>query len=323
MISLRERMSLLQKAFGKCVLANDGVNASLRCVNHNCNSRLNHTKLKLVIKLDEELYHCWVCGLKGRKILTLFRKYAPSYFDQAKEIFSYDNITQKQIDIIKEEVKLPKGFLLLASNLDSKHPDVKAVLKYLKTRDITIQDMWYYRLGTTTFGRTRRRVIFPSLNLDGDVNYWVARIIDEGKTYKYCNSKATKKTIIFNEINIDFTKRLTIVEGPFDLVKCDENAICLLGSDLNEKYSLFRECAKHRTPILLALDADMPIKIQKISKALHMAGCNIKIMPLGKFSDVGEMSKEQFIEQKRLAYNWDPIDQLYQKISGIKNGTIL
>ena len=323
MISLRERLSLLQKAFGRCVLANDGVNVAVRCVNPKCDSRSDPSKLKLTVKLDDELYHCWVCDLKGRRILPLFRKYAPAHLAAARELFSREGTQKRPVDVVEVSVEIPPGFLLLAKNLNSRDPDVKAVLRYLTTRGITEEDLWRFRLGTTVRGRTRRRVIFPSLKSDGEINYWVARTIDENRKPKYLNSKAAKKTVVFNEIDIDFHKRLTLVEGPFDLIKCDENATCLLGSSIGKTYSLFHECARFRTPVLLALDSDMPEKIQKMAKMFYETGCEVEILPLGKFADVGEMSRKQFVFQKQLAYTWTPMDSLYQKIFAIKSGSII
>lgn len=323
MISLRERLSLLQKAFGKCLLANDGINVSMRCVNPSCGSRSDSTKLKLTVRLDDERFHCWVCDLKGRRVLQLFYKYAPSYTESAKELFASDMQKTQQAEQQQEKVELPTGFLLLADNLQTRDPDIRAALRYLSFRGISERDLWRYRLGTTKSGRTRRRVIFPSLNSDGDLNYWVARTIDEGRKLKYLNSKATKRNVIFNEIDIDFRKRLTLVEGPFDLIKCDDNATCLLGSALNPSYALFHEIARFRTPVLLALDADMPEKTQKIASLLYGAGCDIEILPLGKFSDVGEMTRHEFLNFKSCAQAWDPIDSLYQKISSIKSGSII
>ena len=323
MISLRERLSLLQKAFGKCVLANDGVNVAMRCVNPKCDSRSDPSKLKLAVKLDEELYHCWVCDFRGKKILPLFRRYAPTYVDSAKELFSGEGRRNEPLEVHEENIELPRGFLLLAQHLGSRDPDVKAVLRYLTIRGITERDLWRFRLGTTTFGRTRRRVIFPSLKPDGDLSYWVARAIDGERKPKYLNSKATKKNVVFNEIDIDFSKRVTLVEGPFDLVKCDDNATCLLGSSLGRSYALFHACARLRTPVLLALDSDMPEKTQKIAGMLYEAGCVVEVLPLGKFVDVGEMSKEEFVAQKRAAYLWNPMDSLHQKISAIKSGSII
>ena len=323
MISLSERLSLLQKAFGKCVLSRDSTNVAIRCVNPECGSRSDTSKLKLVIKLNNELYHCWVCGIKGRSVLPLFQKYAPAHVGRAKDIFSKTSLKAVQVDDTPQEVELPNGFLLLAKNLHSKDPDVRAIFRYLSSRGITERELWRFKLGTSKSGKCRRRVIFPSLDIEGKINYWVARAIDEDRKPKYLNSKTAKKLVIFSEADLDFKKQLTIVEGPFDLVRCNDNTTCILGSSLSKSHALFQECARNLTPILLALDADMQQKTQKIASLLYSAGCDVKILPLGRYSDVGEMTKEQFLAQKELAYVWNPIDSLHQKISAIKSGSII
>ena len=323
MISLSERLSLLQKAFGKCVLSRDSTNVAIRCVNPECGSRSDTSKLKLVIKLNNELYHCWVCGIKGRSVLPLFQKYAPAHVGRAKDIFSKTSLKAVQVDDTPQEVELPNGFLLLAKNLHSKDPDVRAIFRYLSSRGITEKELWRFKLGTSKSGNCRRRVIFPSLDIEGKINYWVARAIDEDRKPKYLNSKTAKKLVVFSEADLDFKKQLTIVEGPFDLVRCNDNTTCILGSSLSKSHTLFQECARNLTPILLALDADMQQKTQKIASLLYSAGCDVKILPLGRYSDVGEMTKEQFLAQKELAYVWNPIDSLHQKISAIKSGSII
>lgn len=325
MISYSERLNLIQRAFGKCLLGKDGVNASIRCLNRECPSRSDPAKLKLVVRVDTEQYHCWVCGMKGKNVAPLFSKYAPSYLQDAKEIFR--RLPHTLFDGTKNEpeprVELPHGFSLLVNEMSSKDPDVRAVFHYLHGRGIEDCDLWKMRLGTCVDGKYRRRVIFPSLDAEGDVNYWVARSIDSHVDMRYINAKADKKKIIFNECDIDFSKEVTLVEGPFDLIKCDENATCLLGSSLSCEQPLYFELARHETPVLLALDSDMKVKTQKIAKMLHSSGCNVKILPLESFSDVGEMSKNDFKRLKAKARIWNPIDSLTQKILSIKSGSIL
>ena len=63
--------------------------------------------------------------------------------------------------------------------------------------------------------------------------------------------------IIFNELNIDWSKELTIVEGPLDLIKTNDNATCLLGSSLTEDMLLFQKIVANKTNIKLALDSDI------------------------------------------------------------------
>jgi len=322
MISLNERLQLLQRAFGRCILGKDGVNASMRCVNPECGSRGDPSKLKLIIRLDTEQYHCWVCGMKGGKVYSLFSKYAPAYAQDARSLFR--GAVEKSEEKDKQPaVELPKGFLLLAANKHLKDPDIRAVFNYLNSRGIDDHDLWRMRLGAVKVGRLRRRIIFPSLDIEGNLNYWVSRSVDVGVIPKYFNSKAQKKSIIFNECDIDFKKPVTLVEGPFDLIKCDENATCLLGSSLSKDHELFRSLMANRTPVTLALDSDMQDKSHKIASLLYSAGCDVSIMPLGNFSDVGEMSKDQFIEQKKKSAEWNPMNSLTNKILSIKSGSIL
>jgi hypothetical protein len=321
MASLSERLQLLQRAFGRCALGKDGVNAAVRCMNPECSSRLSASKLKLIIKLDTEQYHCWVCGMKGGKVYPLFAKYAPSYAQDAKELFRGPSKAAEQKE--KDVVQLPKGFQLLATSKDDRDPDIRAVFRYLHSRGIDDHDLWRMRLGAVKTGKLRRRVIFPSLNSEGELNYWVSRAVDKEIKLKYFNSKAQKKDIIFNECDINFHEQVTIVEGPFDLIKCDRNATCLLGSSLSKGHELFRRLMLHKTPVLLALDSDMVDKTHKIASLLYSAGCDVSIMPLGRFGDVGEMSKQEFMQQKSKASLWNPMSSLSNKISSIKSGSIL
>ncbi|NIT99670.1 MAG: toprim domain-containing protein, partial [Nitrosopumilaceae archaeon] len=48
----------------------------------------------------------------------------------------------------------------------------------------------------------------------------------------------------------------TIVEGVFDLFKCNDNATTILGSTLDTDYKLFEKIVVYNTPILLAFDND-------------------------------------------------------------------
>ena len=67
----------------------------------------------------------------------------------------------------------------------------------------------------------------------------------------------------------------------------------------------------------------MPDKTQKIASLLYGVGCDVEILQLGKFSDVGEMSKNEFLSLKNSAKIWNPMDSLLQKISSIKSGSII
>jgi DNA primase len=222
-----------------------------------------------------------------------------------------------------EKIEIPKGFSLLASGLSSKEPDTRDTIKYIRRRGLSIRDMWYFRMGTCSSGRYRRRVILPSFDNEGHLNYYSARAIDSDVKMKYLNARVPKSEIIFNEMNIDWTKELTLVEGPFDLTKCDDNATCLLGSHLTERSRLFNEIIRNRTPVILALDPDAKKKSHKIAKLLSSYDVNVRMIHLGGIEDVGDMTREQFVIAKREATRWNPDDRLMDLIGSIRSGSSL
>jgi hypothetical protein len=131
-----------------------------------------------------------------------------------------------------------------------------------------------------------------------------------------------RKDIIFNEINIRWNEPLTLVEGPFDLMKCNWNATAMLGSYLDETYQLFQTIVKNNTEVVLAMDSDAENKRIKIAQKLKSYGINVKCVNLGKFNDVGEMSKHEFDHALSTAQEWTAVSLLSSKIGRIRSSSI-
>ena len=315
MIDAVERLRYLSSALGTGYLGNDGLNASFRC------PKCQHKdKNKLVIKLDDEKWHCWVCGIKGRKVSSLLFKYAKESLQGWLQKFATSEQRKFIDEPIKEEVvELPEGFIPLTKSVSD--PDYRAVIRYLDNRGIGEKEIWRYRIGTTLRGRTRRRAIITSYDVEGKLNYWTARAIDDG-TVKYINPKIDRIDVIFNEIDVDWTKELTLVEGPFDLLSMGGNATCLLGSSLLQSHALFQRIVGNQTPIILALDSDVKKKTHNIAKLLFSHGINVKMLNTGDYKDVGEMSKEEIEEAKKIAQVWNPINRLHYLINTISSGSM-
>ena len=164
----------------------------------------------------------------------------------------------------------------------------------------------------------------PSFDIAGDLNYYVARKIDnDTSSMKYINAKIPKRDVIFNEMRISWKEELTIVEGPLDLVKCDDNATCLLGSEIREGYALFNQIVKNQTPVILALDSDAIEKTHKFAKLLTSYGVSVRIFDTGDFDDVGDMSKDDFLSAKLEATPWTEESRLFYMIDKIKSGSII
>ena len=162
----------------------------------------------------------------------------------------------------------------------------------------------------------RRYLVLPSYDKNGELNYYTARKIDvsSSDSYKYKNASVSKKDIIFNEINIDWSKPLTLVEGPLDLIKTNDNATCLLGSSLTEDSALFYEIVKNKTPIKLALDRDAYSKALEIAELLTTYDVLVDIVNTKFFEDVGEMSREEFNEFYKNSTPYQQNDRLLNKI---------
>lgn len=173
---------------------------------------------------------------------------------------------------------MPDGFELIGELLvrGVRDPDHVACLKYLADRGITENVAWAFRLGVASDAASRRRVIVPSFDGDGKLNYFTAR--SAGDTWpKYLNPEADRRSVVFNEIDIDWTRELTIVEGPFDLLSCyGMNATCALGSWLDERYALFKKIVLNKTPIVLAFDPDAVGKQNKVADLLLSYGIPVR-----------------------------------------------
>ena len=166
-------------------------------------------------------------------------------------------------------------------------------------------------------------MILPSFDAEGKLNYYVARSIFKDNKFKYINAKVPKKNVIFNEINIDWNQELTLVEGPFDLIKSNDNSTCLLGCSLKEDQLLFKKIVKNNTDVCLALDPDVSDKAYKIAELLLSYGINVRILDCTGYDDVGEMEDSIFRERLSLAKKYARDDKLLNLISSIKSGSMI
>ena len=290
-----EKISFIKGVFGKAHLMNDGINAHVRCP-----ACAKSDKKKFVIRLDNDLCHCFVCGLKARNLAPILKKFFPRDLKEYCEKFLETDMAyiDKAADDIKK-VCLPDDFVFLIDNrINLKDPDIRGVLSYLQKRGMTQRDMWYFKFGVSLHNGFRRRAILPSYDNEGNLNFYTGRDIDGGRFPKYLNAAVDKKEIIFNELYIDWSEELTLVEGPFDLVKCNDNAVCLLGSFLSRDALLFQKIIENKTPILLALDPDAKTKTVKIARSLLEYDVPVRILDHGEYEDVGDMTKKEFLKRR-------------------------
>ncbi len=305
MLSLTDKIKFYESIFGRGRISSNGKNFDVRCPICSPNDA---SKKKLAIRTDDDANHCWVCGWKARSLAPLLKKYGSQEHLVAYREFTGNNPKPITVEIdSQQKIELPKDFrlLTLASDID---PDVKAAWRYVYSRGLTDRDAWYFKFGISDEPRWKRRVIMPSFDCEGNLNYFAARAIDKDKKPKYDNPDVDKNPVVFNEINIDWSKRIVLCEGPFDLVKCPENSTALLGSDLDERHEIFNKILLHNTPVALALDGDMwHKKMPRIVKKFQEYNIDIVVVDVRPWGDPGSMTKAEFeralIEAKPLTWN--------------------
>jgi len=307
--------TLLDKAFGKGLIARDGINYQLSCPF--CVKKSNTLKRKFHVRLDDFRYHCWVCGAKGKNIWRLVKKLRP-------EIPGIPNVKSirvlPEIEIEEDDLELPENLIPVFRK--SKDPDVKCVQNYLKRRGLTTQKMMRWRIMTAKSGQFRRRALIPSFDLEGKLNYYVARSIDEN-SFRYKNAKVKKSDIVFNEVDIDWSKPIVLVEGVFDAIKCPENTIPILGSSVSKTSMIYKRIVKNQSDIIVALDPDLPEKAYQVAKTLSEGGSHVYVCfaPLGK--DMGDLSYTDAIKIIQSAKPYSGFMNLSHKIGKIRSGSVI
>ena len=150
-----------------------------------------HHKNKLEISLRttakrENFWHCWVCGAKSKTLLTLFKKIkAPQ--DKINELNILIVPSKKQEHVEIGTLELPKEFISLSNPVEDKIAQIEAkhALKFLKKRNITQNDIIKYNIGFCKEGKYEFRVIIPSYDAEGKLNYFIARDYKEPSLQKY------------------------------------------------------------------------------------------------------------------------------------------
>lgn len=263
----------------------------------------NHHKKKFSVNFDRNVYKCWVCDTRGRDIRRVVRRFGS--FTQLKQ---WDKVAGtidhsrlefqlfgKEEEVQPQRLSLPPEF----KTLTGKHSIVdKIPLSYLQKRGLDACDMLRYKIGYCSEGEYEGRIIIPSFDYDGYVNYFIARSYN-GHWMRYKNPNASRD-IIFNELNIDWDSDVILVEGVFDAIFAG-NAVALLGSTLREESRLFQHIIKNDSSVFIALDPDAEKKAMKIARTLLKYDVEVWKIDLPAGEDVSSIGKERFAELKKSA----------------------
>ena len=272
----------------------------------------NHHKKKLQVNCETQKWHCWVCNKGGYKIGILLRKInAPKNIisEVLKILGDYQGVSKEKEEVTKYDVSLPQCYKPLWKKSDD--PLYKNAIHYLKQRNIGSLDILRYSIGFCSSNGYSNRIIIPSYDSDGKLNYFMARDMFPNSKFKYKNPPMSKDTVGF-ELFINWKEPIVLCEGVFDAIAIRHNAIPLFGK-FPSKTLVMRLVEKKVKKIYVALDEDAKQDAIKLSKFLMDYGINTYLLEMdGK--DPSELGFKQF---------WDIVKETKQtKFSDIIKGKL-
>jgi DNA primase len=269
----------------------------------------SHHKPKLQINLKSYNWHCWVCNVKGRSFFQLFKKLNTSVenFNELKELTGTSIYEYCGDKLKSDNIQLPPEYTPIL--YENSGPVFNRASSYLKSRGITHSDILKYNIGYCETGVYSNRIIIPSYDDTGNLNYFISRdFYDSSMKYK---NPIGSKDVIGLELFINWDEPIKIVEGIFDAIAIKRNAIPLFGKTILPKLKK-KIIEKKVTDIYVLLDEDAINDSMKMIQEFMDNGINVYFTNLtgGDPSDIGfakitqlisdthKMSFSDFIKQK-------------------------
>ena len=249
-------------------------------------------KHNLEVNYIDNVYKCWSCGdSEGTHgaLGKIFDKYGNKKQKKLYQVFKPETVIKREKK--KKTLKLPSSYTLFKDS-SKVYPVRRQAINYLYNRGITDYMIEKYQIGFCDKGDHAGRIVIPSYNSNGELNYYIARSWNPMSRAKYKNPEAEKDKIIFWENLIDWNKDIFLVEGAFDGLFL-ENAIPMLGKHMSEL--LFDTIYKKaKGDIIICLDADAWENAVNLYHELHGGELwgRIKLIKLPDEKDIADLRGE-------------------------------
>ena len=256
----------------------------------------SHYKPKLEIDINtnhagENAWHCWISDKKGRSISSLFKQLnlSKEKFEQLERIVettryrSQNTVTEKPTTVQLPEQYRPLWIKKLT-------PDYRNAIHYLSKRGITAFDILKYRIGYCESGEYSGKIIIPSYDAAGQLNYFVSRAFYKEDKQKHKNPKISKDIIGF-EMFINWAEPIILCEGSFDAIAIKRNAIPLFGKIIQPALQK-KIIQEHVRDIYICLDADALKNAIQIAQRFMGEGLNVYFVELAN-EDASELGFEK------------------------------
>ena len=247
---------------------------------------ITHHKKKLQVNIQTQKWHCWVSNTGGRNLFQLFKRVNASreQFNELVELVGEPKYSRVKKRDKKDLVRLPDEYKPLWNGGDGivkRH-----ALTYMYKRGFTDDDILKHNIGYCDEGKYSNRIIIPSYDSDGGLNFFVGRDFYKSKL-KYLNSFTSKDVIGF-DLFINWDEPIILCEGVFDAMSFKRNAIPLFGKTMSKR--LHKKILEQKVKkVFLALDDDAQVDAMKISEKLMNEGIDVRKIDLknGDPNDIG------------------------------------
>ena len=246
---------------------------------------VSHYKPKLQINIVSQKWHCWVSNQGGHSIYSLFKKINADsrYFTELKDLVFTPSKSEDKTES-KIIVSLPREFLpLWVMNKSLYRNQAKS---FLHKRGITDVDIKKYKIGFCDSGLYEGRIIIPSYDDKGLLNYFVGRSF-VGEKMKYKNPNVSRDIVPFDWY-IAWSKPIVLCEGVFDAISIRSNAIPMLSKKPSRSllHKIFKENVKI---IYIALDDDAKKDAYNMSEFFRDFGIDCKVVKLPTDKDPNDL----------------------------------
>lgn len=258
------------------------------------------SKKKLWVNLDPDSdkfqkWLCWVCRESGGSLFSLLDgvNASETTFSHLKDIIDMPAYIKSGEDDDEDDefsLEIPQSFRPLwkhQEDLTYKH-----AMNRLRDRGVSRGDIVKYRMGYCRDGRYKNRIVVPSYDEHGDLNYLVGRAIWSSQKPKYKNASAPRSKIVPFDNTINWSFPVTLVEGPFDAISVRRNAIPLLGNRLSEKLEA-KIIRASSNLVNIVLDPDMRDTATNMARKLVEEGVQVRIVDLPHGKDPDDLGFEK------------------------------
>jgi len=252
----------------------------------NCPSpkcRGDHNKFNLAYRSDSKIFKCWKCKYSGfvttlvgnhgsKDDIARLRLVLPKY-DQS----SFQTFKRPDIDYTSIACDLPVGYMPLSQERKSKLWE--RAWEYMTIeRKVSLPQIDKFKIGYTENGPRKYRIIMPSLNAAGRINYYEARAyLKDAKRPYWKPDSPHVHDIIYNEYYINWDLPIYLVEGVFDSYRI-QNSIPLLGKTPSPL--LISKLLEHNSTVIICLDSDAFKDSVDFYKMLSSLGLNVFFIDL-------------------------------------------